>query len=163
RRRRPRRRCGVAHAAVRDRDREPAHARARPGVRTRRRGDRDVRPRDSHLAHARRRLRPPLDRSLDRAPRVDRLDPGHGDRSVGIGLVMSAKLMRRRGLGPKLLALHEQTSLAGLIAIGVHGVTLLGDPWLHPGLAGISVPFAMGYRTFFTGLGIIGAWLAALL
>ena len=83
--------------------------------------------------------------------------------SVGIGLTMSAKLMRKRGLGPKLTALHEQTALAGLIAIGVHGVTLLGDPWLHPSVAGISVPFVMGYRTFFTGLGIIAGWLAALL
>lgn len=83
--------------------------------------------------------------------------------SVGIGLTMSAKLMRKRGLGPKLAAIHEQTALAGLIAIGVHAVTLLGDPWLHPGLAGVTVPFAMGYRTVFTGLGIIAGWLAALL
>ena len=83
--------------------------------------------------------------------------------SVGIGLTMSSKLLRKRGLGPKLMAIHEQTALAGLIAIAVHGVTLLGDPWLHPGLAGITVPFAMGYRAFFTGLGVIGGWLAALL
>lgn len=83
--------------------------------------------------------------------------------SVGIGLTMSAKLMRKRGLGPKLAALHEQTALAGLMAIGVHGVTLLGDPWLHASVTGISVPFVMGYRTFFTGVGIIGGWLAALL
>jgi sulfoxide reductase heme-binding subunit YedZ len=61
------------------------------------------------------------------------------------------------------MAIHEQTALAGLIAIAVHGVTLLGDPFLHPSLAGISVPFVMGYRTIFTGLGIIGGWLAALL
>jgi len=83
--------------------------------------------------------------------------------SVGIGLSMAGKLFRKRGLGPKLVAIHEQTALAGLIAISVHAVTLLGDPWLHPGLAGITVPFAMGYRTVFTGLGIIGGWLAALL
>jgi sulfoxide reductase heme-binding subunit YedZ len=83
--------------------------------------------------------------------------------SVGIGLTMSAKLMRKRGLGPKLTAIHEQTALAGLLAIAVHAVTLLGDPWLHPSVAGISVPFVMGYRTFFTGLGILGGWLAALL
>jgi sulfoxide reductase heme-binding subunit YedZ len=83
--------------------------------------------------------------------------------SVGIGLTMSAKLTRKRGLGPKLAAVHEQTALAGLIAIGVHAVTLLGDPWLHPSVAGISVPFAMGYRSLFTALGVFGAWLAALL
>jgi sulfoxide reductase heme-binding subunit YedZ len=83
--------------------------------------------------------------------------------SVGIGLAMAGRLTRRRGLGPKLAALHEQTALAGLIAIAVHGVMLLGDPWLHPGLSGITVPFAMTYRTLFTGLGILGGWLAALL
>jgi sulfoxide reductase heme-binding subunit YedZ len=83
--------------------------------------------------------------------------------SVGIGLTLAGKLMRRRGLGPKLTAIHEQTALAGLIAIGVHGVTLLGDPWLHANLRGIAVPFALGYRTFFTGLGILAGWLAALL
>src|SRR5204862_4246787 len=51
----------------------------------------------------------------------------------------------------------------GLVGIAVHGVTLLGDPWLHPGLSGIVVPFTMGYRTVFTGLGILGGYLAAAL
>ena len=32
------------------------------------------------------------------------------------------------------MAVHEQTALAGLVAIAVHGITLLGDPWLNPGL-----------------------------
>jgi sulfoxide reductase heme-binding subunit YedZ len=49
------------------------------------------------------------------------------------------------------------------VAIAVHGITLLGDPWLHPGVKGILVPFSMGYKPFFTGLGIIGGYLAALL
>jgi sulfoxide reductase heme-binding subunit YedZ len=83
--------------------------------------------------------------------------------SVGIGLTMSGKLIRKRGIGPQLTAVHEQTALAGLIAIAVHGLTLLGDPWLHASLTGISVPFVLGYRTFFTGLGIIGGWLAVVL
>ena len=83
--------------------------------------------------------------------------------SVGIGLAMSAKLMRDKRLGPKLMAIHEQTALAGLIAIGVHGVTLLGDPWLKPSVAGISIPFVMDYRTLFTGFGIVAGWLALLL
>ena len=52
--------------------------------------------------------------------------------------------MRRPGLSRKLLAIHEQTALAGLIAIAVHGITLLGDPWLHPGVAGVTVPFVDG-------------------
>ncbi len=83
--------------------------------------------------------------------------------SVGIGLAMAGKVMRRPGLAKKLMAIHEQTALAGLVAIAVHGITLLGDPWLHPGVAGVTVPFAMSFRTAFTGLGVVGGYLAALL
>ena len=45
----------------------------------------------------------------------------------------------------------------------VHGATLLADPWLRPGVSGVLVPFAMGYRPLFTGLGIVAGYLAALL
>ena len=83
--------------------------------------------------------------------------------SVAIGLTMASKVVRRRGAGRVLVKVHEQTALAGLVAIAVHGVTLLGDRWLHPGLTGIAVPFAMSYRTAFTGLGIVAGYLAALL
>jgi sulfoxide reductase heme-binding subunit YedZ len=83
--------------------------------------------------------------------------------SVGIGLMMAGKVMRRPGLSRKLMAIHEHTALAGIIAIAVHGITLLGDPWLNPGIGGITVPFAMGFRPLFTGLGIVGGYLAALL
>lgn len=83
--------------------------------------------------------------------------------SVGIGLTMSARLMRRPGVARRLTAVHEQAALAGLVAIAVHGLTLLGDPWLHPGLSGIAVPFANTYRPLWTGLGIVGGWLAAVL
>ncbi len=49
----------------------------------------------------------------------------------------------------------------GLIV--VHAGLLLFDTYLRPGLAGITLPFAMSYRPAFTGLGIIGGWLAAIL
>ena len=39
--------------------------------------------------------------------------------------------------------------------IAVHGVTLLGDAWLHPGVRGIAIPFSMGYRPAATGSGIL--------
>jgi sulfoxide reductase heme-binding subunit YedZ len=83
--------------------------------------------------------------------------------SVGLGLAMAGKVMRRPGLAKKLMAFHEQTALAGLVAIAVHGIALLGDPWLNPGVAGVAVPFAMGFKTAFTGLGVIAGYLAALL
>ena len=83
--------------------------------------------------------------------------------SVFLGLMMAGKVMRRPGLSKKLMAVHEQTALAGLVAIAVHGIALLGDPWLHPGVAGVAVPFALGFKTLFTGLGVIAGYLAALL
>jgi methionine sulfoxide reductase heme-binding subunit len=83
--------------------------------------------------------------------------------SVGLGLLMASKLLRRPGLKPRLMKLHEHLALSGLVAIGVHGVTLLGDRWLNPGIAGITVPFTMAYRPLFTGLGIVSAYLAAAL
>jgi sulfoxide reductase heme-binding subunit YedZ len=79
--------------------------------------------------------------------------------SVGLGLAMANKLVRGRNAA----GLHEHLSLAGLAAIAVHGLTLLPDPWLHPGFSGITVPFAMGYRTIFTGLGVVAGYLAAAL
>jgi sulfoxide reductase heme-binding subunit YedZ len=83
--------------------------------------------------------------------------------SVGLGLAMAGKVLRRPGLSRKLMAVHEQTALAGLVAIAVHGITLLGDPWLRPGVAGVTVPLTIGYRPLATALGIVAAYTAALL
>jgi sulfoxide reductase heme-binding subunit YedZ len=83
--------------------------------------------------------------------------------AVLLGLVMSARLLRRPGLGRVLVRLHEHVALVAMGAIAVHGLALLGDHWLHPGLRGLIVPFAMSYRPLFTGMGIIGGYLAALL
>lgn len=83
--------------------------------------------------------------------------------TVMLGLTMSAKLLRRPGLGKTLVSLHEHLALVGLGAIAVHGLALLGDPWLHPGLGGLTVPFTLAYKPLATGLGVIGGYLAALL
>jgi methionine sulfoxide reductase heme-binding subunit len=83
--------------------------------------------------------------------------------SVGLGLTMAGRLARGPGRARLLRTIHEQTALGALVAIVVHGVALLGDRWMHPGLAGISVPFAMSYRPLATGIGIIAGYLAALL
>ena len=37
------------------------------------------------------------------------------------------RALQRPGLAKRLMALHEPAALAGLIAIAVHGITLLGD------------------------------------
>jgi sulfoxide reductase heme-binding subunit YedZ len=83
--------------------------------------------------------------------------------SVGLGLAMAARALRRPGLPRVLLALHEHLALASLVAIAVHGLTLLGDRWLHAGPLGIAVPFAMEYRPVWTGIGIVAGYLGAAL
>jgi sulfoxide reductase heme-binding subunit YedZ len=83
--------------------------------------------------------------------------------SVVIGLTMSGRLARRPALRRWLVATHEHTAIAAITAIGLHGVTLLGDPFLKPGLAGIAVPFAGRHEPLWTGIGILGGYLVAAL
>jgi len=83
--------------------------------------------------------------------------------SVALGLAMAGRVSARPGLARTLLAVHRQTALAGLVAIAVHGITLLGDRFLDPGLAGIFVPFVIDHAPLWTGLGVTAGWLAALL
>ena len=60
--------------------------------------------------------------------------------AVSFGLVMSLKMMRRRG--PDVLVLHEVLSLGALVALAIHGVALLGDQFLAPSVADIALPFS---------------------
>jgi len=80
---------------------------------------------------------------------------------VSLGLLMALKLFKRRG--PDMLALHEILSLTTIVAIVVHGASLLGDHYLHPSIADIAIPFVSGYKTVWTSLGIIGGWALILL
>ena len=81
--------------------------------------------------------------------------------SVGLGLMMSSK--SRSADKRDLRAIHEALSLTTLAMVALHGVALLGDSYLTPGLSGIAIPFAGAYRPLWTGVGIISAYgLAAL-
>lgn len=91
--------------------------------------------------------------------------------SVIIGLLLGGKLISksptdsqgRKFFTPLIVARsHEQASLLALFAIAAHGLLLLGDAYLRPTLTDIAVPFAIAYRPTFTGIGIIGGYLAAL-
>ena len=75
---------------------------------------------------------------------------------VSLGLLMALKVFKRRG--PDLLALHEILSLTTIVAIVVHGASLLGDQYLRPSIADIAIPFVSGYKTIWTSLGIIAGW-----
>jgi len=76
--------------------------------------------------------------------------------AVCVGLLISTRLLKRRG--PDLLATHEILSLSTIVAIVVHGTALLGDQYLHPTIADISIPFVSGYKTLWTTLGIVSGW-----
>jgi sulfoxide reductase heme-binding subunit YedZ len=83
--------------------------------------------------------------------------------AVILGLLMASKRIKRPGLKRNLVKVHEQVALAALVAIGAHGVLLLGDAWLKPGITGITIPFTMEYRPVWTGMGILAGYLALVL
>jgi sulfoxide reductase heme-binding subunit YedZ len=77
--------------------------------------------------------------------------------SVILGLAMATRLVPARDLR----VLHERIALLALGAVAAHGLLLLPDGWLHPGLTQILIPFTNGYRPLWTGLGILAAYGAA--
>jgi sulfoxide reductase heme-binding subunit YedZ len=83
--------------------------------------------------------------------------------SVGVcaGLLMGGRFVRGRGID--LRAAHETISIATLIAIVIHAVTLLGDSFLNPSVADIAIPFVSGYETVWTTIGIFAGWATILL
>lgn len=82
--------------------------------------------------------------------------------AVVLGLAMALRVAPPRAR-PAVRIAHERIAIVALAALGAHGLLLLLDPWLKPGLAGVLVPFATPYRPLFTGLGILAAYLAAAL
>ncbi len=76
--------------------------------------------------------------------------------AVSLGLLMSTKLLK--GRTTDLRAAHDTLALATIVAIVVHGVSLLGDSFLHPSIFDISIPFVSSYKTIWTTLGIVGGW-----
>ena len=80
--------------------------------------------------------------------------------SVVLGLAMALRLAPPRSAAV-LRTAHERIALIALGAVAAHGLLLLGDGFLRPGLGGILVPFAMDYRPLWTGIGILAGYLAA--
>jgi sulfoxide reductase heme-binding subunit YedZ len=75
--------------------------------------------------------------------------------AVCVGLLFGGKLVKGR---PDLRHLHEALSLATIVALVVHAVALLGDSFLSPSLADISIPFVSSYQRGWTTLGIVAGW-----
>lgn len=78
--------------------------------------------------------------------------------SVTAGLLAGRGLTLKIGRFGEIKPLHEALSIATIVAVLAHGLLLLGDGWLKPGLAGIAVPFTMSYRPLWTGLGIVAGY-----
>ena len=81
--------------------------------------------------------------------------------SVAVGLMMSSK--RKSANKRDLRAIHEALSLITLAMVALHGLSLLGDSFFHPGLSGIAIPFVGSYRPIWTGIGIIAGYGLAVL
>jgi sulfoxide reductase heme-binding subunit YedZ len=76
--------------------------------------------------------------------------------SVCVGLSMSKRLFKARTADLRIA--HEALSLATIVALLVHVATLLGDSFLHPSLADLTIPFVSGYETLWTTVGIVAFW-----
>src|SRR3954453_14422777 len=81
--------------------------------------------------------------------------------AVALGLLMATRF--RKGRGPDLRVAHEILSLSTLVAIAVHGLSLVGDTFIHPSLADVTIPFVGSYKTVWTSIGIIAGWSLAIL
>jgi methionine sulfoxide reductase heme-binding subunit len=77
--------------------------------------------------------------------------------AVCLGLLMSTRLLKRFSAAD-LRITHETLSLATMVAIAVHGASLIGDQYMHPSLLDVSVPFVGPYKTGWTSVGIISGW-----
>jgi sulfoxide reductase heme-binding subunit YedZ len=80
--------------------------------------------------------------------------------AVALGLLMAGRMIK----GNKDLRVwHEALSLATMVSLAVHALSLLGDGYLNPSLIDVLVPGLIDYQTFWTALGIVGGWLLVIL
>lgn len=81
--------------------------------------------------------------------------------AVAVGLMIGSQ---RPSVDKRdMRAIHEALSLSTLAMVVLHGVSLLGDPFLNPGLTGIAIPFVGSYKPLWTGIGIIAGYGLAVL
>jgi sulfoxide reductase heme-binding subunit YedZ len=81
--------------------------------------------------------------------------------AVAVGLMISARRPATDKTATSkadLRAIHEALSLTTLAMVALHGLSLLGDSFLNPGLTGIAIPFVGSYRPLWTGLGIVAGY-----
>ena len=72
--------------------------------------------------------------------------------AVTLGLLMAGRR------GKRLRVAHEALSLATIAAIVIHAAALLGDGYLRPSLADVTIPFVSEYERVWTTTGIVAGW-----
>src|SRR3954452_19296741 len=77
--------------------------------------------------------------------------------SVVLGLAMATRLAPARDLRVS----HERVALLALGAVAAHGLLLIPDRYLRPGLSELLIPSTTGYRPLWTGLRVLAAYGAA--
>jgi methionine sulfoxide reductase heme-binding subunit len=80
--------------------------------------------------------------------------------AVSLGLMMSTRLRSRLG---DLRVIHEALSLATMVALAVHALALLGDGYLDPSLADVTIPFVSSYERLWMAAGLVAGWLFVIL
>lgn len=81
--------------------------------------------------------------------------------TVSVGVLFGTGLVRAHR--SELRLAHEALSLATLGTLAVHGLSLLGDGYLHPSLGDIAVPFLGSYEPLWTSMGIVAFWMLLVL
>ena len=80
--------------------------------------------------------------------------------AVALGLMMSTRMRTKLG---DLRVIHESLSLATMVALAVHAFSLLGDSYLSPSLADVTIPFASSYERLWMGGGLVAGWMFVIL
>ena len=82
-------------------------------------------------------------------------------RAAGIIALLAASLAVAVGLsrrGKDWRVVHESLSLATMVALAVHAISLLGDSYLKPSLADVTIPFVSSYERLWMSVGIVAGW-----
>jgi predicted ferric reductase len=77
------------------------------------------------------------------------------------GLLMTSKLVRQWIKNSWLLDLHRWLGGLALVFTGVHVISILGDTYVHFGLASILVPFASHWHPLAVAWGVASLYLLA--
>jgi sulfoxide reductase heme-binding subunit YedZ len=78
--------------------------------------------------------------------------------SVTLGLLMTTRVADRIDRATQYI-LHRLFGLGSMVFLGLHLITLFLDPWANFSIADLFVPFHTSYRPFWTGCGILAAYL----